>query len=190
MKHFNKANCSNLCISVIEYRWRCSLRSHNLFWKNQSFTGTLCGDQLHGKVWNVMIKYMEKHGMSWAFANCTGDYGEKVRLEIKTQQPTLHQDKQHEHDLNPTLWKRKTPSPRRSLQPNSIMYKPRTFKAYLHAHISIKQANKVQNWKFKRKTNQSEVEILTFGFLYLCLRVLPKISIHQGWSWNASSANT
>jgi hypothetical protein len=109
----------------------------------------LCGDQLHGKVWNVMVKYMERHGMWQAFANCNGDYGEKVRLEIKIQQLTLHQDKQHEHNLNPTLWQRKTPSPRRSLQPSSIWYKPHTLKPYLHAHISKKLANK--NSKEKEK---------------------------------------
>ncbi len=67
----------------------------------------------HGKVWNVTIKYME-HGMWWAIADCNGDYSEKVKLEIKTQQLTLNQDKQHENNLNPTMWQRKTPSPRRS----------------------------------------------------------------------------
>ncbi len=48
-------------------------------------------------------KDMERHGMRRTFANCNGDYGEKVRLEIETQQLTLNQDKQHEHNLNLTL---------------------------------------------------------------------------------------
>jgi phage-related protein len=73
-----------------------------------------CGDRVHEKAWNVAIKYMKRHGMwqskymkrhgMWrAFANCNGDYSKKVRLEIKTQQLTLNQDKQNEHNLNPTM---------------------------------------------------------------------------------------
>jgi hypothetical protein len=68
-----------------------------------TLTKSLSGDSLHGKVWNVMIKDMERHGMRQTLANCDGDYGEKVRLEIETQQLTLNQDKQHEHNLNLTL---------------------------------------------------------------------------------------
>jgi hypothetical protein len=46
---------------------------------------------------------MERHGMWQAFVNCNGDYNKKVKLEIKTQQLTLNQDEQHEHNLNPTM---------------------------------------------------------------------------------------
>jgi hypothetical protein len=46
---------------------------------------------------------MERHGMWQAFVNCNGDYSKKVKLEIKTQQLTLNQDEQHEHNLNPTM---------------------------------------------------------------------------------------
>jgi HJR/Mrr/RecB family endonuclease len=60
-------------------------------------------DNPHGKVWNVVIKYMKRHGMWRTFTNCNGDYSEDVRLEIKTQQLTLNQDKQNEHNLNPTM---------------------------------------------------------------------------------------
>ncbi len=93
MKHFNKAKFSDLCIWVIKYKQRHSLRSDNVFWRNQSFIDNLYGNPLHGKVWNVVIMYMERHGMWRTFVNCNGDYGEKLRLEIETQQLTLNQDK-------------------------------------------------------------------------------------------------
>jgi hypothetical protein len=35
----------------------------------------------------------------------------RLEIEKKTQQPTLNQDKQHEHNL--TLWQRKTPVPKK-----------------------------------------------------------------------------
>ncbi len=88
---------------VLECRQRHSLRSDNVFGKT-NLLQRVC----------LVIHYMERHGMRQTFANYNGDYGEKVRLEIETQQLTLNQDKQHEHNLNLTLQQRKTPSPKRS----------------------------------------------------------------------------
>jgi hypothetical protein len=109
----DEAFFNDLCIWIIKYMQQHSLRNDNVFWRNQSFTNSLCGDPLHGKVWNVAVKYMERRRMWQTFIHCNGDYGEKLKLEIKVQQLTLDQDKQHEHNLNPTLWQRKTPSPRK-----------------------------------------------------------------------------
>ncbi len=90
--HYEVIMCLAKPISYREFVW------WSITWK-----GMECDD-----------KDMERHGMWWTFANCNGDYGEKVRLEIETQQLTLNQDKQREHNLNLTLWQRKTPFPRRS----------------------------------------------------------------------------
>jgi len=54
--------------------------------------GMECGNQIHGKAWNVTNICKLQWGL-WR----------KLRLEIETQQLTLNQDKQHEHNLNPTL---------------------------------------------------------------------------------------
>jgi hypothetical protein len=90
MKHFGKANCSDLCIWIIKYKQWHSLRNDNVFWQNQYFTDSLCGNPLRGKVWNVVVKYMKRHGMWQTFIHCNGDYVEKLKLEIETQQLTLN----------------------------------------------------------------------------------------------------
>jgi hypothetical protein len=112
---------------VLECRQRHSLRSDNVFGKT-NLLQRVC----------LVIHYMERYRMWWSrdmerhemrqtFANCNGDYGEKVRLEIETQQLTLNQDKQHEHNLNLILWQRKTPSPRRSRRLMNLGVEPWSF---------------------------------------------------------------
>jgi len=50
------------------------------------------------------------------------------------------------------------------LQPSSVLHKPQTLEPYLHAHINIKHANKMQNSKEKEKSTWNEVEIKPSNF--------------------------
>jgi hypothetical protein len=59
-KHLNKANCSDLCIWLLEYWQQHSLRSDNVFGKTNLLQRVClvihcmeCDDQGHGKAWNA-----------------------------------------------------------------------------------------------------------------------------------------
>jgi hypothetical protein len=53
----------------------------------------------------------------------------------------------------------------------------------MHAHISIKQANKMQNG------NEKQIKVRLKSNLWIFMFMFMKIDMHKGWSWNASIAN-